>query len=196
MNTARYVLALLLIVTMPPAMLLWFIVHPFVRFWRKLGPVWTWVVLVPLLGVQIWGLSSLRQSLLAVEYGTNGWLIALAVPFAIAGTVVAVKRRKYLTTRILIGIPELSAQGKQGKLLDEGIYGRIRHPRYVEIVLFVVAYALFANYLAGYATVAMTVIALYLVVLLEERELRDRFGEAYAEYCRRVPRFVPRARRS
>jgi protein-S-isoprenylcysteine O-methyltransferase Ste14 len=196
MNTARYVLALLLVLTMVPAVLLWFIVHPFVRFWRRLGPVWTWVVLVPLFGVQIWGLASVRQSLLAIEYGTNGWLIALAVPFAIAGTVVAVKRRKYLTTRILIGVPELSAEGKQGKLLDQGIYGRIRHPRYVEIVLFVVAYALFANYLAGYATLAMTVIALYLVVLLEERELRDRFDGAYADYCRKVPRFVPRARGS
>lgn len=196
MNTARYVLALLLVLTMVPAVLLWFIVHPFVRFWRKLGPVWTWVVLVPLFGVQIWGLASVRHSLLAVEYGTNGWLIALAVPFAVAGTVVAVKRRKYLTTRILIGVPELSAEGKQGKLLDEGIYGRIRHPRYVEIVLFVVAYALFANYLAGYATLAMTVIALYLVVLLEERELRDRFGDAYADYCLKVPRFLPRSRGS
>ena len=193
MNTARYVLALLLMLTMPPAMLLWFIVHPFVRFWRKLGPFWTWVVLVPVFGVQIWGLSSVRHGLLAVEYGTNWWLIALAVPFAVAGTVVAVKRRKYLTTRILIGIPELSAEGKQGKLLDEGIYGRMRHPRYVEIVFFVVAYALFANYLVAYATLAMTVIALYLVVLLEERELRDRFGDAYADYCLKVPRFVPRS---
>jgi protein-S-isoprenylcysteine O-methyltransferase Ste14 len=29
-------------------------------------------------------------------------------------------------------------------------------------------------------------------ILLEEREMRRRFGQAYADYCRRVPRFLPR----
>jgi protein-S-isoprenylcysteine O-methyltransferase Ste14 len=32
------------------------------------------------------------------------------------------------------------------------------------------------------------------VVRLEERELRERFGTAYEEYCRRVPRFVLKLR--
>jgi protein-S-isoprenylcysteine O-methyltransferase Ste14 len=31
-------------------------------------------------------------------------------------------------------------------------------------------------------------------VVLEERELRERFGEAWVEYSRRVPRFVPHRR--
>jgi protein-S-isoprenylcysteine O-methyltransferase Ste14 len=30
------------------------------------------------------------------------------------------------------------------------------------------------------------------VVLLEEPLLRKRFGEAYVDYCRRVPRWIPR----
>ena len=32
----------------------------------------------------------------------------------------------------------------------------------------------------------------YFIVVLEERELRDRFGSTYEEYSRRVPRFFPR----
>jgi len=32
-------------------------------------------------------------------------------------------------------------------------------------------------------------------VLLESRELRERFGAEYAEYCRRVPRYLPRVGR-
>jgi protein-S-isoprenylcysteine O-methyltransferase Ste14 len=32
-----------------------------------------------------------------------------------------------------------------------------------------------------------------MVVRVEEPELRERFGELYDEYCRRVPRWIPRA---
>jgi protein-S-isoprenylcysteine O-methyltransferase Ste14 len=52
--------------------------------------------------------------------------------------------------------------------------------------------ALIANYLALYLVVALWLPGLYFIVLLEEKELRDRFGPAYDEYCRRVPRFIPR----
>ena len=31
-----------------------------------------------------------------------------------------------------------------------------------------------------------------MIIEMEERELRERFGQEYAEYCIRVPRFVPR----
>jgi protein-S-isoprenylcysteine O-methyltransferase Ste14 len=42
---------------------------------------------------------------------------------------------------------------------------------------------------------AITLAGHLLVVYVEERELRDRFGEAYTDYCRRVPRWFPRLRR-
>ena len=34
--------------------------------------------------------------------------------------------------------------------------------------------------------------AIYVVVRLEEHELRERFGQAYEDYARGVPRFAPR----
>jgi protein-S-isoprenylcysteine O-methyltransferase Ste14 len=56
------------------------------------------------------------------------------------------------------------------------------------------AYALFANYLGAYIVVVLSLPLIHFVVRLEERELRERFGTAYEEYYRRVPRFVPKPR--
>lgn len=192
MDTARYFVAVLLLVTGPPALLFWFLIHPFASFWRRVGPGWTYAVSISAIALVGWGLFQLRAPLLAVDYGTNWGLIAGAVIFLALSVAIALKRRKQLTPRILLGMPEIDAREGGGRLLTEGIYGRIRHPRYVELMLGLTAYALFANFRAIYWLLAGAVVLVYLIVLLEERELRQRFGEAYVEYARRVPRFVPR----
>jgi protein-S-isoprenylcysteine O-methyltransferase Ste14 len=193
MNTARYVLAVVLLVSLPPGMLLWFVIHPFVGFWRRLGPVWTYVILTgPVIAMMV-GLYVGRDLLLGADLGTSIPLTVPAVTCLVLGVVIAKKRSKYLTKAILTGIPELRREGgDRGTLLTEGIYGRIRHPRYVEILFWVAAYAFLANFLGIYVLLVLSVPTIYLIVLLEERELRARFGEEYEEYCRRVPRFVPR----
>ena len=67
----------------------------------------------------------------------------------------------------------------------------IRHPRYVVVILSVFAVALFTNYLALYLFCPITTGLLYWVTEMEERELVERFGEAYEQYRQRVPRFLP-----
>jgi hypothetical protein len=192
MNTARYVVAVVVLVSLPPGMLLWFVIHPFVGFWRRFGPVWTYVILTGPVIAMMLGLYLGRDTLLGADLGTSIPLIVLAVACLVVAIVTAKKRSKYLTKAILTGIPELRREGSDcGTLLTEGIYGRIRHPRYVEILFWVAAYAFFANFLGLYALLVLSVPTIYLIVLLEERELRARFGEEYEEYCRRVPRFVP-----
>ena len=42
--------------------------------------------------------------------------------------------------------------------------------------------------------IAITIAAHVLVLWIEEPELRERFGREYDDYCRRVPRWVPRRR--
>jgi len=92
----------------------------------------------------------------------------------------------------LVGIPEFSKADNKGQVLSEGIYGRVRHPRYVAIMIGTLAWALFVNYVGVYVLAILTLPGLYLVAVLEERELLERFGDEYARYRERVPRFVPR----
>ena len=65
----------------------------------------------------------------------------------------------------------------------------------MEVVAGTLAYALFANHVGVYVLWLLLFPALLLVIRLEERALRERFGPAWEEYARRVPRFVPRSRR-
>jgi protein-S-isoprenylcysteine O-methyltransferase Ste14 len=43
--------------------------------------------------------------------------------------------------------------------------------------------------------IAISVGAHLAVVQIEEPELRKRFGASYEDYCRKVPRWLPRLRR-
>lgn len=194
MDAVRYYLAAFLMIGVPSVVVYWLVIHPLVRFWRKAGPGWAYATAMGSMAATMAGLFVVRKSFLCIEFGVSYPLIGLAVVCMAGAAVLFVRLKKHLTLRIQTGWQELAPDGTPGTLLTDGIYARIRHPRYVELVLVLVAYALVANYLAGYVVVALCVPGLYLVTVLEEKELRDRFGEAYNAYCRRVPRFVPRRR--
>ena len=194
MNTARYILALLSVVMIPPAVVHWIVVHPFARFWRKIGPPASYLMLIALYLAVAAAMFAVSEPILAVEYGTSWTLVGLAVGVYLASATIEIRCRRLLSARMLMGGPELNPRSAPGKLLTEGIYGRVRHPRYIAVLLGMIAVALFCNYLGLYIVVALMVPGLYLVAVLEERELRERFGTAYEEYMRRVPRFVPRKR--
>ena len=191
MNIARYIVALLVIATLPSGLLFWFVVHPFIGFWRRQGPKITYTVVIAMLLAVGTVLVLARGVLLETEYGTNYVLVALAGVFYLIAAAIELQCRKHLKFRILVGMPELVPEPATGKLLTSGIYGRVRHPRYVSAFFGVVAVALFSNYLAAYVIAGAMVPALHALTFFEERELRDRFGEEYAAYSRRVPKFVP-----
>lgn len=193
MDTVRYVLAVLIVSWLPPAMLWWFVVHPFIDVWRRVGPRLTLTILGTLAAGCVVGLTMIRDRLVGADLGTHYPLLVLAIGLAAASTWIAVTRRKQLTTRILVGIPELE-RDSDGTLLTEGLYARVRHPRYLEVWVGTLAYACAANYVGAWIVWLATGPALHLIVLLEERELRDRFGAEYDAYASRVPRYVPRRR--
>jgi protein-S-isoprenylcysteine O-methyltransferase Ste14 len=195
MDQARYVIAVLLVVTLIPAISSWYVIHPFTRFWRRLGTVASFSVIYSVLISGCVLLWEFRAALVGPDLGFRPWLMLLAVPAAVLGIRIARARRRFLTQRILVGVPEISSSDK-GRLITGGVYDRVRNPRYLEFVLLSFVYVAFANYGGVWLWYAGTFPALHLVVLLEERELRERFGEEYDAYCRRVPRYVPSRRAS
>jgi protein-S-isoprenylcysteine O-methyltransferase Ste14 len=193
---ARYVIGFLLLASLPPAILLWVAIHPFAAFWRRMGPALTYGILgVPVIGYMVFTWAC-RRFLLGRDLGTSAVAIVAAVALFAAGIAISRVRRQQLNLAKLSGFPELSEKLYPGKLLEEGVYARVRHPRYVEVTMVSLSYALFANYSGVYVILGLCLLMLLFVVELEERELHRRFGAAYEEYCRRVPRFVPRRKRN
>jgi protein-S-isoprenylcysteine O-methyltransferase Ste14 len=192
MDTARYIVALLVMVTFPGAILFWFSVHPFVGFWRKLGPAASYTILVGMMVAVGVAMFVTRERVLAVEYGTNSILVAVGLLLYGVAAAISVQCRKHLKFSVLTGLPEIAPDRKAGKLLTGGVYGIVRHPRYVSVFFGLIAVALFTNYLAAYVVLGVLTPVTYIMTLLEERELRDRFGQEYVDYSRRVPRFIPR----
>jgi protein-S-isoprenylcysteine O-methyltransferase Ste14 len=191
MDTARYIVGVLVVTFLPPGLLWWFLIHPFVAFWRKVGPTVTLSAMGLLGVVGVVGLMQIRHTLVGTDLGAHPASLTLAAALLLVQVVLALKRRPHLTARILVGLPELTADDDPGVLLTDGIYGQMRHPRYVEVAAGTLAMALFSGYSGALLMGVATLPILHAIVLLEERELRQRFGLEYEEYCTRVPRYLP-----
>lgn len=194
MDTARYYVALIFAVTMLPAVLIWIVIHPFAEKWRKIGLIGTYIFITAFVALGIFLLWLARGWILTIEFGFNKFLSVLAVIFFCLSIFLGIMWRRVFSGWTVIGVPEIAGRDNSGELVTEGIYSYIRHPRYLEIGMVAVAAALFSNYLAAYIVVLVYIPLIHIVALLEERELRNRFGKAYEEYCSRVPRFIPRIR--
>lgn len=192
METVRRVMGILMIVMLPPAVLYWFVVHPFVAFWRRLGARLTFLILFPLMILAGYLLYHVRDPILGRDLGTSWWLAGAGLALYLLAIVLDHLCRRHLTFAILAGVPELSAPGSKGRLLQEGIYGVVRHPRYTSITAAMLGWALVINHSGIYLLWLGLVLALLTVIRLEERELTARFGPEYSAYRRRVPMLLPR----
>jgi protein-S-isoprenylcysteine O-methyltransferase Ste14 len=197
MDSFRHFLAVLELVVLPPGTCFWLVIHPYARWWRKVGALRTYLALVPVWVVASVLLFQIRDLLIGRDLGTNWSLIAISSVFFAGMTALELQYWKYLSVSTLIGLPELSRpERRKGKLLREGVYGVVRHPRYLSAFLSLVGIALVSNYVGLYIFVLLLFPIGHCTMELEERELVERFGNDYRQYQREVPRLIPRFRRT
>jgi protein-S-isoprenylcysteine O-methyltransferase Ste14 len=78
------------------------------------------------------------------------------------------------------------------KLIDTGVYARVRHPMYSAFWLLALAQAaLLPNWFAGLAGPAAWATLFFLRVGREERLMLDTFGDQYRRYMERTKRVLP-----
>ncbi len=80
-------------------------------------------------------------------------------------------------------------------LVVNGLYRYVRNPMYLGVACGVISRAIFFCSLPIlFYLIFILLCANLFVRLYEEPHLRDVFGEPYLDYCRRVPRWLPRFR--
>ncbi len=79
------------------------------------------------------------------------------------------------------------------ELVVSGLYNYVRNPMYVGVLLVIFGHFLWFGFwnLLIYATVVFIAFNSF-VIFYEEPTLKNKFGTAYEEYLKRVPRWIPR----
>jgi protein-S-isoprenylcysteine O-methyltransferase Ste14 len=96
-----------------------------------------------------------------------------------------------------IGLAYIIRGGKDGKVYAEdlvtaGIFNHCRNPLYVGNILMLAGVGILSNSLLYLLVFIPFFLFVYqAIVLAEENFLRNKFGEKFNDYCRRVNRWVP-----
>ena len=98
-----------------------------------------------------------------------------------------------LTHKALGRYWSVTLQMREGhRLIQDGVYGRVRHPMYTAFWLWAVAQALLLpNWVAGLAGLVGFGTLYAFRVAREERMMLETFGEEYRGYAARTARLVP-----
>ena len=115
-----------------------------------------------------------------------------------AGVLFAVGFRLYrsggadFSLKQLQGIPEISAEHPEQRLVTNGIRARVRHPVYLAHLCEMLAWTMGTGLAVCFGLTAFTMITGAIMIRAEDTELEQRFGEPYRKYREKVPAIVPK----
>ena len=82
---------------------------------------------------------------------------------------------------------------KKRELIMEGPYSMVRHPLYVFSLIGAIGIGLASENILVLAALVIFYLLYYpLIILVEEKKLAEKFGQAYLDYAKRIPRFLPK----
>jgi protein-S-isoprenylcysteine O-methyltransferase Ste14 len=113
--------------------------------------------------------------------------------FAALGTILGTKSIKTLSLKKMIGIPRVE---QSQELIQHDLYARIRHPFYTGCLMLFIGYFLFSGSISSGVHLIAFLIALPMLILLEEKNLNEQFGSIYIEYQSTVFPIIPKFGRS
>lgn len=112
--------------------------------------------------------------------GVIGWIIWIfGLILAFSPNIVLKKRG---------GVPEGKSYIHTTKLVNDGIYGLIRHPQYTGGMVIAFSMCLIIQTPLTYNLAIIALITAYLSMIFEEKRLVMKFGSQYENYKTEVPR--------
>ncbi len=99
----------------------------------------------------------------------------------------------------IIGVKEITLKvaetHRPEKIIDTGIYTRIRHPQYFGAIISHLGISILLSSLFSLVSTPIIILLIYIMSWKEEKELFKEFGIQYEEYKKKVPMLIPRLRR-
>jgi len=138
-----------------------------------------------------WGLLAVnlaKSSGIAIDAAFNAVLV-VGILCAFAGAWLRTWGSAYLGGDVM-----LDPQLRGSAVVADGPYRYLRNPLYLGTLANTLAVALLMPATGAIFTILAVALFQYRLMRLEESFLTAQLGEAYAEYCRRVPRILPALR--
>jgi len=186
-----------MMIGMWPAIPLFLIqLHGATSFWKKIG-VWMYVVVflewLPIGYV----INFHREFLLQFQLEFSIFIVIIGFSFIGGGIVLHSWTAYLLGIKATIGYTELEKNPKPTgeKLIDSGPFSVVRHPSYwAHTFILFGTFLISGSIIVGVITLIDLLIAYFVTMELEDRELVERFEDQYEDYKKRVPKFFPKVK--